>query len=98
MSNSKRSTKGRKAAESSSSGRPEKPFDGFPLYAHPSGNWAKKIRGKFHYFGRWGRIHKGEMVREEEDGWRAALEEYERQAKYRTRVVGPRRFPRMADR
>ena len=33
--------------------RPEKPYPEFPLYAHPSGKWAKKIAGKMRYFGRW---------------------------------------------
>jgi hypothetical protein len=30
-----------------------KPFDGFPLCVHPSGKWAKKIRGEFFKFGLW---------------------------------------------
>jgi integrase len=33
--------------------KPPKPFDGFPLTAHPNGQWCKKIRGKLHYFGPW---------------------------------------------
>lgn len=33
--------------------KPDKPSPDFPLYAHPSGSWAKSIAGKKHYFGPW---------------------------------------------
>ena len=33
--------------------KPSKPSEAYPLFAHNNGSWAKKIRGKLHYFGPW---------------------------------------------
>lgn len=63
----------------SDSVRPKKPYDEFPLTPHASGAWQKKIHGRIHYFGRWGRVVGGKMERLPDDGWQSALALYKAQ-------------------
>lgn len=74
MSKSSDSARTRKAV------RPPKPYPDFPLTPHASGAWMKKIRGRIHYFGKWGRRVEGKLVRVEGDGWKEALDLYKSQA------------------
>ena len=60
--------------------KPDKPYPDFPRTPHPGGMWKKKIGGKIHYFGRWGRRKNGKMERLPGDGWEKALALYKTQA------------------
>jgi integrase len=58
--------------------KPAKPYPEFPLFAHNNGQWAKKIKGRFVFFGSW-----------KSADWDTALARYleERDALYAGRPV-----------
>jgi integrase len=60
-----------KSTRSRRKSKPPKPYPDFPLFAHPSGRWAKKIRQKLHYFGWW----RGTLAAP----WQTALQKYQDQ-------------------
>ena len=48
--------------------RPVKPYDGFPMNVHPNGQWCKRINGTLRYFGN--------------GDWRPALARFNRESPY----------------
>jgi integrase len=62
--------------------KPSKPYEGFPLYAHASRRWCKKILGRIVYFGPWA-------------DWKGALQRYNEEKDYLHKgQIPPSRTPK----
>lgn len=61
------------SSQSNKAAKPKKPHKDFPLFAHASGRWAKKVKGRFFYFGYWRDDPKGEKALELYESQRADL-------------------------
>lgn len=69
-----------KAPEKGKCTVPAKPYPDFPLFAHQTGRWAKKIRKQMRFYGRWGRMSGGIVVPVDDvqDSANKALAEFQR--------------------
>jgi hypothetical protein len=71
-----------KSTQSRRSVKAKKHYDGFPLFPHAAGVWAKKIRGQLHYFG---------SIKDDPDGAKA-LDRFNREWPYLKQDGLPRRL------
>ncbi len=61
--------------------KPPKPYEDFPLYPHNSKRWAKKIRGRTHFFGPWRADWQKNDLGYQAD-WQAAYAKYQHEMPY----------------
>ncbi len=79
MADSKQRLPKRQSTQTKKISKPKKPYEGFPLYAHATRRWCKKVGGRNIYFGYWAEVREGKVVRLPDNGWKAALALYEHQ-------------------